>query len=340
MKKLFALSALLLTGTACMETPTGVTPSDPITANFITVWENYEVNYPEFTMKSLNWELMYSKYLPIAQAAETAEELMMNAVFPMLAELKDAHVSIWNPQNIKFRTYVADNQANYDMGVLLAKYLLPAEFNGWKKGIGYCNPDLLPYLSIKSWLGDLNMVRLDEFIALCWDKPAIIIDVRMNGGGNNFRCKWVVGRFTHEQEPFPGWTARFRSGPDYDDCEYIVANIIAAGPLQYDGTIILLIGEMCASSNEDFILGMNELPNVILVGDTTMGALTCPTHVELPNGWSYTAISWSVRSAREEPIEWFGITPDIYVEATEEDFEQGIDPVLEYAIGMVEDLNQ
>jgi C-terminal processing protease CtpA/Prc len=68
-----------------------------------------------------------------------------------------------------------------------------------------------------------------------------------------------------------------------------------------------------------------------------MGAVCCPYFVDLPNGWTFTAISWSLRTVSEEPVEWYGIAPDLYVDAPEELLDQGVDPVLEYAMDMLED---
>jgi len=338
MKKLYTSFLLLVLFAACMDVPTGNLPDDPMVADFITVWEEFEKNYPEFTMKSINWELCYGIYLPIAQEAETVEELMMDAVFPMLEELKDGHVWMITPDDEFIRTYFPEIQPNYNLTVLRQNYINPKGFTGWSRGVGYCPPDSLPYLSINSWKYDLNMSRVDEFVALCQETPAIIIDVRMNGGGSDMRVPDVTGRFTHT--PCTSWLYRYRTGPDYDDCECDTMTNQVMGPLQYDGTVFLLIGEQCASSGEEFILCMMELPDVVLLGDTTFGAIICPEWIDLPNGWTFTCGVWSARTARNEPVEWYGITPDIYVEATEEDFEQGIDPVLEYAISMVENMSQ
>ncbi len=80
---------------------------------------------------------------------------------------------------------------------------------------------------------------------------------------------------------------------------------------------------------------MNCLDNVTVIGDTTFGGGAFNYTLELEGGWELRAPGWSLRTMDKEPVEWFGIPPDIYVEATEEDFAQGIDPVLEYAIDLV-----
>ena len=337
MKHIFCSIVLTVLVSGCMDTPTGIAPSDPMAMDFVTVWETFEANYPEFNLKNVNWMLLYGKYLPLAEEAETAEELMMDVVLPMIGELYDGHMWLMSPTNEIIYTCYPEYEENYDLTMMRNNYLNPAGFAGYSSAVGYCNPDSLPYLSIRAWYSDVNVERIDEFVALCEDIPAIIIDVRMNGGGSTMLLQEATGRFVHESGT--AWTMRSRTGPDYDDCEYENFTNVVLGPLQYSGTIYLLIGENCASTCEGFILGMDELPNVVLLGDTTMGALTCPFWTELPNGWSFTAGEWSGRTADYQPVEGIGIAPHLYIEATEEHFAQGFDPILDYAILKVDSIN-
>lgn len=337
MKQLYTFFALWLISTACMEIPTGTTPNDPLTSDFVTVWEEFELNYPEFPLKSVNWEQMYGKYLPFAEEAGTADEVMMNAVFPMLAELKDCHLLMMTPQQEYLSTYSPEITPNYDYSVLIPLYLHPNQWNYFNRGVGFCNPDSLPYLAIQSWIPNLNIERIDEFLSLCQDLPALIIDVRMNSGGTNAPLPYVTGRFTNES--VLGWTVRTRIGPDYDDCEYYSIYNEPEGLFQYKGTVILLTGPASASTTEEFIARMNELPNVITIGGTTLGTFVCSTWLEFSSGWYVKCGIWSGRTADYRPVEGCGIQPDVFVEATQEDFENGIDPIMEYAIDLINELN-
>ena len=328
-----ATAVALLLISACVEPPTGVTPSGGMVCDFLTVWEEFEQFYPEFTSKGMDWELIYGEYLPLAEAADSTEQLMLDVILPMLAELQDCHVWIMSPTDVFYYTWEPEIEENYDINLLLSRYLIPNGFTGWYRGVGYCPPDQLPYLSINVWVSDLNLERIDEFIALAEDCPAIILDTRMNPGGNNILCEETAGRFAGEE--VLSWYARSRRGPDYDDCEYYPVFTGPEGPAQYAGTVILLIGEFSASSAEDFACSMMNLPNVVMVGDTTLGAGCCPYFVELSNRWQFTAVSWSSRTSDDQPVEWLGIAPDIYVEATEQHFQQGFDPVMEYAMDML-----
>ena len=104
------------------------------------------------------------------------------------------------------------------------------------------------------------------------------------------------------------------------------------GPWQYTGSVLLLIGQRCASSNESFIAAMRELPNVTLAGDRTAGATANPGTFALAGGWTYTVSRWVEYTADNQVIEDIGISPRVAVPASAGDFAQGRDPVLDWAL--------
>jgi len=104
------------------------------------------------------------------------------------------------------------------------------------------------------------------------------------------------------------------------------------GPWQYTGTVLLLVGRRCASSNESFIAAMRELPHVTLVGDRTAGSTASPGTFPLANGCSYTVSRWIEYTADNQVIEDLGISPRVFVPSGPGDFAQGRDPVLDWAL--------
>jgi len=330
-KLLIPLVLAFLAG--CFHNPSAANTPGEYYDMFAQVWEIYEADYPEFTSKNVNWKELFYIYSPLAEQAESAEELMMEVVLPMLGELRDSHVKTYVPGHGVTPTYIQDIHENYHMGVLLVNYLQPAGFTGWVNTVGYCIPESLPYLTINSWSTGTDTTAVKNFIELCIDEPAIIFDVRMNGGGNSTLIGPVSGMFTDVLKP--AWIFRFRDGPDYDDVHNTLVYTHPNNSTTYSGVVYLLIGENCASACEGFLLHMSNLDNVVMLGDTTWGAVNCPYKFELANGCAVDAISWTARTINNEVVESVGIAPDIYVQATKEDFAQGVDPVLEYAIDLV-----
>ncbi|MBN1434682.1 hypothetical protein JW921_07980, partial [Candidatus Fermentibacterales bacterium] len=77
---------------------------------------------------------------------------------------------------------------------------------------------------------------------------------------------------------------------------------------------------------------MAELPQVELVGDTTLGAANGPPVAWLlPESWYATCPERTVLRPDTAVIESHGIPPGVVVDASEEDFQNGVDPVLEHA---------
>ena len=75
---------------------------------------------------------------------------------------------------------------------------------------------------------------------------------------------------------------------------------------------------------------MRLLPHVTIMGDRTGGGSGLPFSSELPNGWSVRFSASPQLSAEMEQIE-FGIDPDVKLDMTDEDEDQGRDTLIEAA---------
>ena len=126
---------------------------------------------------------------------------------------------------------------------------------------------------------------------------------------------------------------RYRSGPSHADFGPVISRVLnPRGEWQYTGSVLLLMGRRCASSNESFIAAMQQLPNVTLVGDRTAGSSGNPGTFPLASGWSYTVSRWIEYTADDQVIEDVGISPRVFVPTGSGDFMQGRDPVLDWAL--------
>ena len=161
--------------------------------------------------------------------------------------------------------------------------------------------------------------------------PRLILDVRMNGGGDSQLAFQVAGRFATSS--VTAGYVKFRMGPRHSDFGPLMSLTLSPrGSWQDTPPVLLLIGRRCLSSNEAFISGMRQLPNVTLVGDQTGGGSGSPGTFPLAGGWSYTVSRWIEYTADNQVIEDVGIAPQIFVPASSSDFAQGKDPVLDFAL--------
>jgi C-terminal processing protease CtpA/Prc len=248
----------------------------------------------------------------------------------MLAPLRDVHVYFRKPDGSAIPTYISPYQANFDINVLI-QYGARNGARQVSAAWGYFLLDSIPYIGIGAWSSDFNVSDFDLVFEQFKNSPAMIIDVRMNGGGNDQLAYQVAGRFTKEYRAV-GYV-KTRNGPNHGDFTSLTSRVLLPrGTWQFDKPVVLLIGRKCFSSNESFISAMREIPNVTVIGDTTGGGSGNPTFFKLSNGYDYSVSRWIAYTADMKVIEWNGIPPDIYRKASPSDFVNGVDPVLEFAL--------
>jgi C-terminal processing protease CtpA/Prc len=80
---------------------------------------------------------------------------------------------------------------------------------------------------------------------------------------------------------------------------------------------------------------MNTQQHVTQIGDTTAGGFTDLIARELPNGWLYFTGVGDYRDAEGNSKEGIGIAPVKTITNSRNDIQNGKDPVLEEAIGML-----
>ena len=350
MKRVF-FTLPVLVFVSCLHNPQTVEQPGTDIEGFIAVWEAYEVYCPYFAHKDMDWKEIGESYFAMASDCETQDELR-EVIIEMMAEIEDPAIYLFKRDEYweiieTIYPYTSEYEANYDMDVLVENYLEPNGWAGWEdgyyRGFGWCDPAVFPYVffnTITDSLSTKTFDSLDVFIADCieLEVPAIILDVRMNPHGSYDiygSCgHGLMGRFA--AKAYPGAIYRSRSGPEYDQYCDVRPAVYPAGPAQYTGTVILLVGENCSDKSENITANFINFPNVVLVGDTTRGSVSRLASREISDDWFCKVTYQTILTYDKDWIEGAGIPPDIYVEATEADFAAGIDPVLDYAIGMLD----
>lgn len=343
-----AFPLLLFLG--CLHSPQALEEPGTDTQDFINVFEAYEERCPYFTHKDMDWKEIGEIYYPLAALCETQDELR-GVIAEMLVELQDPAIYLYKTNEFgeiveTAYPYIQEHETNVDMDVLVEQYLEPNGWAGWEEGyshgFGWCDPAILPYAFLDSIVGYDFLPEpnsLDPFIAECieLDVPAIILDIRMNPyvTSSSESGHQLMGRFAAKS--YPGAIYRSRSGPEYNQYTDIRPAVYPAGPLQYTGTVILLVGENCNQDSESMTANFINFPNVVLVGDTTRGSVSSMSYVSIADDWYCKVVCTTTLTYDKFWIEGAGIPPDIYVEATDADFAAGVDPVMDYAMAMLED---
>lgn len=196
----------------------------------------------------------------------------------------------------------------------------------------------LGYIRINSFSDDYNlMARLwERAIQGLMDNniPGVIIDIRVNGGGNMGLALDFAGYFFDQEVPLSQNAYYNDSKGDFEFTDY--PSRIVPAPEIYEGAVALLISPDCVSACEGFANAMSQNDRSIIVGNfATAGAFG-----EVGRGqYSMPAdLSMQFPTGRPETmdgkilIEGIGVQPDITVPITSNSVLGARDTVLDSAI--------
>lgn len=325
------LGVCVAAATGCGSGSSPTAPSPPLAdfaAQFDSLWSTFDREYSYFVHKRIDWNELRTIYRPRAVAA-IDQNAFIAVIREMLGHLHDGHVFLRDPRGTQLATFTPQHFVNWDRTVW-QQYLARA---GWTQAPSWGHGVLggVPYMAFESWNTNVRAADVDAALERYRGAPTLILDVRMNGGGDDAVAFEVAGRFT--QQPVVAGYVRFRSGPAHTDFgPPLPRTVNPRGPGPFTGSVLVLIGRRCASSTEGFIEAMRQLPNVTLVGDQTAGSSGNPGTFPLANGWSYTVSRWIWYTADDRIVEDVGISPRVFVPSGPGDFTQGRDPVLEWAL--------
>jgi hypothetical protein len=194
-------------------------------------------------------------------------------------------------------------------------------------------PDGIGYIAITTW----DRAKLEDgapiFEALkqVADTKALILDVRINGGGAEPLAQQFAGCFTSEPRLYAKNVyrdAHSATGFTTPKERWLQPN---TRQTKYSRPVALLIGPAVMSSCESFVLMMKQVPGTILVGAKTPGSSGNPKPHDLGNGVTLLLPSWKDLTSAGQELEGIGIAPDIQINTAPSDFQEN-DPVLTAAL--------
>lgn len=146
--------------------------------------------------------------------------------------------------------------------------------------------------------------RVFEFVEKN-DVERLIIDVRLNGGGNNYKNKPVI------------------------------RGIVGSGKIDQPGKLFVILGRRTFSACQNLVNEMSNYTNAIFVGEPTAENINFygdNRQVELPNSKlpAYLSYAWWQDKPQWENAPW--LAPHVAVEMSFEDYRTNKDPVLEAAL--------
>lgn len=268
-----------------------------------------------------DWDKLFADNASKLESAESGT-VFARQVARVLAAAKDLHISVSDGQTT-FPTHRRNAKPNCETSVL------PRIVPNWKD----CNdcvatgrfPDGTGYILIKSWshecaeglkaaveaLGELTGSAADR-------KPAglaksVIVDVRVNGGGDELLAREFAGCFVREPKVYSRNDYRAAKEPTgftkpFD--RVVEPNKARAA---FSGKVAVLMGTANVSSCESFLLMMKQVPGCKLIGEPSGGSSGNPKPQVLSNGVTVFLPSWRDMLPDGTILENRGVAPDIAV---------------------------
>ena len=199
------------------------------------------------------------------------------------------------------------------------------------------NQEGIGYLMISGWSAPLDLDAVDSALGELRDCRAMILDVRPNSGGDELMARRVAAWFVTGTKTYAKHRFRVKAGKDGFG-PIIERQITGNGnpKQQFAGPIAVLTSRYVMSSNESFVMMLEQAADCTSVGQPTFGSSGNPKPHELGNGVTIVMPSWQDLRLDGSCLEGEGLAPDVLVEVGEKELESA-DPILAKALELLRD---
>lgn len=313
---------------ACHSVPSW--DNDP-EGNFDALWSILDRHYCFFGEKDIDWDSIYQVYRPEVNSETNSVELFQ-ICSKMLDELQDGHVNLSGSYATSYyKKWWSDYPQNYNERLVDEYYL---HFNSLQRtGLNYyILRDSVAYIRYADFSVTPGDGTLDWCLAILSKCPAMVFDIRDNGGGLISNVEQIGRRFITKRT-LAGYVTH-KTGPGHDEFSEPYAYYFdppEEGHFVWTKPVVVLVNRSTFSAANNFASVMKLLPDVMLVGDNTGGGSGMPFSSELPCGWGVRFSASPVYDAQMQTTE-FGVAPHIKVDLDPQLALDGIDTMLETAI--------
>jgi hypothetical protein len=284
-------------------------------------------------LRAINWGNLFDIYSLSLNQASTAEQFA-TITGELLSYAEDAHVRV-KIGTQSFQVFTRSVERNYNYNVL--RTLVPSwQDKNNRVSTGYFSNGNIGYIWLDSW-ASANPEELDAVYQALNDfsgTNSLIIDVRDNGGGSETLAGQVAGCFITQSKLYAKHKYRNVNQPSgFNEIQsrWLYPN---SNQTTYTGQVAVLMGEVCMSSCDAYLLMMKQVPNCTLVGVHSYGSSAVSKPHDLSNSVTVWLPSWIAMRPDGTRFEGEGIFPHITVEATQEELLTS-DPVLDSALHLL-----
>lgn len=331
MKQLLLTLLLLFTLTGCV---TEEVADNSRMGNFESLWQVLDEHYCFFDYKKqtygLDWNQVRQKYRPRISTQMTNKQLF-EVLSDMTYELRDGHVNLSAAHNVsRYGRWFDDypmNQSDSLERIYLGRSEDYQQASGLKYRILRNNVGYIRCSTFEYGFGDGNLQEMLRYLATC---NRLVIDVRSNSGGMLTSAEKLASLFINTEQVM-GYMCH-KTGKAHD--AFSQPEAIKVKPftgLRWQRKVYILTNRRTYSAANTFVMFLKGLPQVTIVGDRTGGGAGMPFTAELPNGWSIRFSACPMYD-RNMQITEMGIDPDVKLDISSDDYQRGVDTILEYAI--------
>lgn len=321
---------------------------------FDVFWTTYAENYPFFALKGIDWNAVRDRYRPRVRADMTDDQLY-GLLVEMITPLGDAHTGILAGKRFYFGERPGTTFPTPALEEKIRPYIVRRDLGGkpleeFGKGrIGYADlPDGIGYLRVTGFTGytdgdyaddQAELTRaLDTIFSPARTKAwrGLIIDLRINGGGEDQFGLDLAGRLTHH--PYFAYAKQNRNDPT-DPTRFTTPQRSQVRPAAnpYTGPVVLLTGGSTISAGETFTQAtLGRTPPPVRIGAHTQGVFSDVMERTLPNGWKFILPNERFLTRWGHTFDGTGIPPHISTPVfTEEEFAYNRDSAFDRAVTLL-----
>ena len=177
--------------------------------------------------------------------------------------------------------------------------------------------------------------QMKEALIKFKDAPALILDLRANGGGDGETGLQIAGYFFNDKTPFGRIITRTGKPPSAFFGLFKLPKEFQAGKKGeqlYFNPVVVLINEATGSTSELFASAMQEQNRARIIGTQSCGCvLGVLNHIQLKGGGDLAISEIGFITSKGRTLEGNGVTPDKSIAITLADLQSGRDVGLEEA---------
>jgi carboxyl-terminal processing protease len=348
----------------CADGVTAVIGEEDYVRDALNIFDIFDQTFVEhyafFELRGIDWEAI-TEAARAALTANSTDEELTDAMISVLEPLNDYHVSLRTDEVAyasKPLPIMEQLKEEFEQQYYIDDYedYLSTQLGTWIFIVNsYLDNPMTGTLGEFSWgtasNGNIGYMQLfsmgpedeeafgedlKEAISDLSQTHTMIIDVRVNGGGDDRTSLQIASHFT--SVPFLAFTKRAVNGEGFTEATEVYVEP-SEEEYQYDGNVIVIMSGSSGSATEILVMTMAELPQTTLMGRNTAGGLSDILGRFLPNSW-FVGLSNEVYLTPDGTLyEMTGVPPEIAPEADllplSERIE-GIDSWLELALEKAE----